>query len=588
MKQFFFQDYRRLKQLVNYMINSDENLYYAVLTGLVGVVTSILIEHALFLSENFLLIPLKIVFAIVIIWGFFSGLLATLLMISGFQSKRPVNFGQLRHLIQRLFEKNWVMTVAYFFFYAVITIPLGEFGFSTVILAHIPTTIGFQNFVFANRWVMGSIFVVLYIGLCWVALRMILALPAMVSRECSLSEGIRTSWQLTKGRTVKMLWQILLTVVRVSIPIFVFGGLVLLGLAKWNQLLRSEQVGLILMIFAISFAELLYVVWFLLFSTGFLSELNKWVTDVNLPLTSVPVFKKSSHSYPKWDLKQIKQTGLSLLGLLLLITPSYAYFSIQKNDNHPLKVLTISHRGVSDGNGVQNTTMALRKTHRLHPDYIEMDVRETKDNQFVVMHDSNLAHLAGKNVMLSNLTLNQLTHITLHENGYHAKISSFSEYLKTAHQLHQRLIVEIKPSKGDSSNLVKLFNKRYGASLQKHGDKVHSLNATFMRQLKKKNPKLQTGIITPFNIAKIPNNSANFYSLEFHTLNRQFMQQAWAKHKQVFVWPTDGTSPMKRMLALRVDGIITNHLGRLQHVLKTQTRQELMQYEVLNNLIELW
>lgn len=129
MKQFFFQDYRRLKQLVNYMINSDENLYYAVLTGLVGVVTSILIEHALFLSENFLLIPLKIVFAIVIIWEFFSGLLATLLMISGFQSKRPVNFGQLRHLIQRLFEKNWVMTVAYFFFYAVITIPLGGLDF---------------------------------------------------------------------------------------------------------------------------------------------------------------------------------------------------------------------------------------------------------------------------------------------------------------------------------------------------------------------------------------------------------------------------------------------------------------------------
>lgn len=588
MKKFFFQDYRRIKQLVTYIINSDENLYYTTLTVLVGVVAGILLEHALFLSENFLLIPLKILLAIAIIWGFFSGLLAVLLMISGFQLNRPVSFEHLRHLLKRLFEKNWFMTVAYFLFYAVITIPLGGFGFSTVILAHLPTTMTLQNFIFANRWIMGSIFGLLYIGLCWVALRLILALPAMVSRRCSLTQGIRLSWQLTKRKAVKMLGKILLIAIRVSIPIAIFGGIGLWGLSQLNQRIQSIPIGITLMVLAISFAELLFVWWFLVFSTGFLSELNKWVADANLPLSKVPVFQKRAHVYRKWELKQIQQIGLSLLGLLLLITPTYAYFSIHINDSHPLKVLTISHRGVSDRNGVQNTVMALRKTHRLHPDYVEMDIRETEDNQFVAMHDSNLKHLAGRNVAVSDLTLKELTHTTLRENGYQTKVSSFSEYLKVAHRIHQPLIVEIKPSHGDSADLVERFNKAYGKILQQHGDKVHSLDADFMMQLKDKSPKLKTGIITPFNIARIPKNSANFYSLEFHTLNRQFVQQAWAKHKQVFVWPADGTSSIKRMLALRVDGIITNHLSRLQYILKTKNRQQLMQYEVLNNLIELW
>ena len=59
--------------------------------------------------------------------------------------------------------------------------------------------------------------------------------------------------------------------------------------------------------------------------------------------------------------------------------------------------VTISHRGVSQENGVQNTIQSLEKTALLKLDYIEMDVQETKDGQFVMMHDANLFNLAGVN-----------------------------------------------------------------------------------------------------------------------------------------------------------------------------------------------
>lgn len=40
---------------------------------------------------------------------------------------------------------------------------------------------------------------------------------------------------------------------------------------------------------------------------------------------------------------------------------------------------------------------SLEKTAQLKPDLIEMDVQETKDGQFVMMHDANLKNLTGIN-----------------------------------------------------------------------------------------------------------------------------------------------------------------------------------------------
>ena len=55
------------------------------------------------------------------------------------------------------------------------------------------------------------------------------------------------------------------------------------------------------------------------------------------------------------------------------------------------KPLIISHRGVSNKNGVQNTVQSLEKTAQLSPDLVEMDVQETKEKngQFVMMQKND-------------------------------------------------------------------------------------------------------------------------------------------------------------------------------------------------------
>src|SRR5699024_4809545 len=145
--------------------------------------------------------------------------------------------------------------------------------------------------------------------------------------------------------------------------------------------------------------------------------------------------------------------ALIVSGLVVISAALVGFNLIYLNGLAMSKPLTIAHRGVDNGNGVQNTIPAMVKTSREKPDYVEMDIRMTKDHQFVVMHDGNLKALAGINRKVSSLTLKQLTHITVTENGYQAKIPSFDHYLNSAIQHHQKLLIEIKTGGADTKDL---------------------------------------------------------------------------------------------------------------------------------------
>ena len=227
--------------------------------------------------------------------------------------------------------------------------------------------------------------------------------------------------------------------------------------------------------------------------------------------------------------------------------------------HHPV---TISHRGVAEQNGVQNTIPALKRTHRLHPDYVELDVHETKDRQFVVLHDENLKALAGVDRTPRQLTLKQLTQLTVRENGHRAKLASFSDYLRTANRLHQKLLVEIKPSPADSPDMVDRFVARYGDDLVKHHALVHSLDYGVVEAVRRRDPRQTVLYIQPYNFT-YPNTAANGYSMEYSTLTTDFITLAHLQGKRVYAWTVNDPSVMMQMMYKNADGIITDNLAEL-------------------------
>ena len=68
---------------------------------------------------------------------------------------------------------------------------------------------------------------------------------------------------------------------------------------------------------------------------------------------------------------------------------------------------TFAHRG-STWLFPQNTLFAFRNSVALGADVLDMDVRITKDGHVVLVHDPNLFEITGKNVKVSDSTLEQL------------------------------------------------------------------------------------------------------------------------------------------------------------------------------------
>ncbi|MCH4171941.1 MAG: hypothetical protein LKF36_12025 [Lactobacillus sp.] len=233
-------------------------------------------------------------------------------------------------------------------------------------------------------------------------------------------------------------------------------------------------------------------------------------------------------------------------------------------------VTWIAHKGLNGTNGVQNSIAVLHKTARAKPDFVEMDVRMTKDQQFVVMHDHSLRPLTGKKGRVEVYALAQLKQLQISEQGYTAPLSSFTAYSAAAKQIHQKLLVEIKTVPSQNSQLVaQNFNRRYGQRLLRSGGALHSTDPEIVTWFKINQPKLPVGYIVPFTYWGIPKNSADFYSIEGSQFNLGVAEQLQKIHKKVYLWTINDPLALFSALGKAPAGIITDRVSALSSTEKT-------------------
>ena len=227
------------------------------------------------------------------------------------------------------------------------------------------------------------------------------------------------------------------------------------------------------------------------------------------------------------------------------------------------KPLIISHRGVSKKNGVQNTVQSLERTAQLSPDFVETDVQETKDGQFVMMHDANIKRLTGVNANPQDLTLEELTKLEISENGYHSKVSSFDDYLTKANELHQKLLIEIKTSRKDSPDMMKRFMEKYGIVLKQNNHQIQSLDYHVIDQVLAYDSQIPVYFILPYN-SIFPRTKAAGYTMEYSTLDENFVNKLWTTDQKLYVWTINNSESFDKSVHLGVDGMITDDLEMIQ------------------------
>lgn len=443
--------------------------------------------------------------------------------------------------------------------YFVLILPFGEVLFKSSLLSKVTI----PDFIIQDMWASPTIWgpILIVYGLAFFfSIRLISFLPTLLfSSEKRTGQLIKLSWDSARGR----FWTTLLKGLVITTSLAILAVISQIGLYAIQSYADTHLQGQALVIAMVNLLLL-----------EFFSQVVLALSVVLLLGIALDIFEQHQpqlqpvqeiHTKSK-RMIGLRRAGVTLAILLIAGTVSIYNYGYLKGLLGDYPVL-ISHRGVDDGNGVQNTIPALEKTSAEKPDYIEMDIQETKDHQFVVMHDPNLEALAGVNRTVHDLTLSELTALTVSENGYSAKIPSFDQYLDAAEKHHQKLLVEIKVSPQDSPNMTKNFVKKYQKRMLADKNKIHSLSYDVVSQIKKQAPNLYVSFIMPYNIS-FPNTPANAYTMEATTLNDTFVSQAHDKKQDVYAWTVNDDSVMQNMMFMDVDGIITDQLSTLKDVVK--------------------
>lgn len=503
----------------------------------------------------------------------------TFLLMSVYFIKKqtPISLKQLLQATFHQLKKIRPLTFLFFLAYFVLILPISGLSFNSDLLSKVKIPAFIMDFIFTNRWIVVSSFILFYIFLAYIGIRLIFALPEMILRDRPFKQAVKESWYLTKSRFFAILGQFI--IIGGSILLISFAGYLIVLLAQIIVEQFFPNYSLISAVFAMTILQAILLFNIVMSTVGIFYIIIDFMDDEGFLPETPNWFRLES---PNKRFSVLKNTSLVLFAVFFgvgvcLYNMDYLTSASQT------KPVTISHRGVSGGNSAQNTLAALEKTSRTyHPDYVEMDVQETKDGQFVVMHDFNLKKLTGINKAPQDLTLKELEKLKVTENGAKEPVVSFDTYLKRANELNQKLLIEIKNSKNDSKDIIDRFVKKYEENILTHQHILQSLTYQTVSDLKNANPNFYVGYILPFNIVGPPVTPADFLTMEYSTINRNFIDSAHQDGKKVYVWTVNDSDGISRMMFYGVDGIITDQMTILNENIKAMDEEITYSDKLLN------
>ena len=403
-----------------------------------------------------------------------------------------------------------------------------------------------QTYMEDKYWMWWVAIISLSLLFFYVSVRLMFALPKVFYEKMSVKESVLYSLEKTKNNFWFYAWHLFLIIVKTNL----FFYLPLIPILSIQFIVDSITQKESLVLAIINFALIKNFHYMAL--TYFLIKFSSFLTGEELDIMP----RREKDHIMRWGVMVCASTFFAIEGYNYLEAPVV---------NPPL---VISHRGVSNGNGVQNTIQSLEKTAQLKPDLIEMDIQETKDGQFVMMHDANLRGLAGLNKTPQDLTLEELQQIDIHENGHTTKISSFDDYLNLANELHQKLLIEIKTSHKDSPQMMDHFLEKYAAKIKVYGHQMQSLDYHVVEKVTQYDKDIPIYFILPYN-SVFPRTNATGYTMEYSTLDEYFVTKLWNTEQKLYVWTINSSESFDKSFRLGVNGMITDNLKMIKDELET-------------------
>lgn len=404
----------------------------------------------------------------------------------------------------------------------VLMLPLGLFGFSNYIKFSVPISGAQFTWITVNRYP--------------------IALSAIIVYFVMASVGIYFSGyalQLIKAKGDQPIKALADTVKTMSGKVFLLKVAMVLGML----------LGVCILIISLGWLNQS-------FQNGVVFFLSQGIIDIVAPIIEIVVIGwllgiKFGHLEYDFLLDGFGMLLIIFAGLLAGVSPNF--------DNQPTaKPTIIVHRGVIDHNAQANTIAALKRNSRYHFPFVEMDVQETKDHYFICAHDDDV-HIPGQ----GEQEINQLDLSTIQK--YH-HVDMFKDYLRTANQRKQPLIIELKVTNSSDRLMGTRFADQFSSQITILPHRVHSVGYSYLQQIKHQIPQVKIGLVTMLNFGDIGHYNVDFYTLQHLTANPFLIASVGKTGRPVYSWTDDSKLAMIRMEMLGTTGQVTDQALRLRRL----------------------
>jgi glycerophosphoryl diester phosphodiesterase len=274
------------------------------------------------------------------------------------------------------------------------------------------------------------------------------------------------------------------------------------------------------------------------------------------------------------------------LALLLSVLTAPAVAEGTRSSRASERVGTVAHRGASE-RAPENTLAAIRKAIRADSDYVGIDVRRTRNDKLVLMHDKTLDRTTNVEKVYPRRDPWRVSQFSLREirrldagnwwsSSYSgARVPSLADALRRLDKSRTGAFLEVKDPRAGTGRLVHRAIRRYTGWLrpgQRDRLVVQSFNRRWVRTYHRKHPGVQTSVLGDVAPGGMHRYSwADQVNMPYgDVLRRPRLVRAAHRHGlEVAVHTVNGRRTMRKVVRKGVDAVSTDRPGRLNDVLES-------------------
>ncbi|WP_146551993.1 glycerophosphodiester phosphodiesterase family protein [Rummeliibacillus sp. SL167] len=250
-------------------------------------------------------------------------------------------------------------------------------------------------------------------------------------------------------------------------------------------------------------------------------------------------------------------------------TPNAAKVKTTK-ENIAIHPLIIAHRGGANHLASEHSLLAYKQAVDKKADYIEIDLRLTKDNQLIAMHDETVDRTTNGTGKVSDYTLQQLKQLSLSDGQKIPSLEEiFARFRKTTKYYIETRKVDGKTVMEDE--LLKLVHQ-YGLEKQVI---IQSYSQDSLKRVKSLDPNISLILLLVGDTVKNVNiNAVKQYAIGVgpyaQLIDKSFVDRMHQANLKVHAWfdHSNEKELIHKTLQYGVDGVFTDYLADTQKMIK--------------------